>query len=75
MLGPAEGLGGDVLTLLWNLKEESMAQMACLLEQGGRFVVPIPELQVFPAQALPAPHQRPQSIERYQRLRGEFFLP
>jgi len=31
--------------LPWNLKEEIMAQMAFILEWGGKFV-PIPEVQV-----------------------------
>jgi len=35
-----------VLILPWNLKEEIMKQMACVSEWGGKFVVPIPELQV-----------------------------
>jgi SAM-dependent methyltransferase len=36
-----------LLILPWNLKEEVMAQMAGIREWGGRFVVPIPSLQVF----------------------------
>ena len=36
-----------VLILPWNLKGEVMEQMAHIREWGGRFVVPIPELQVF----------------------------
>jgi 2-polyprenyl-3-methyl-5-hydroxy-6-metoxy-1,4-benzoquinol methylase len=36
-----------VLILPWNLKEEVMEQMAHVREWGGRFVVPIPELQIF----------------------------
>jgi SAM-dependent methyltransferase len=36
-----------VLILPWNLKDEIMAQMAYIREWGGRFVVPIPEAQVF----------------------------
>jgi hypothetical protein len=36
-----------VLILPWNIKEEVMAQMEFLLEWGGRFVVPIPEVKVF----------------------------
>ena len=36
-----------VLILPWNLKEEIMRQMAHIREWGGRFVVPIPELQVY----------------------------
>jgi 2-polyprenyl-3-methyl-5-hydroxy-6-metoxy-1,4-benzoquinol methylase len=35
-----------LLILPWNLKEEIMAQMAFILEWGGKFVVPIPEVQV-----------------------------
>ena len=36
-----------LLILPWNLKEEVMEQMAGIREWGGRFVVPIPSLQVF----------------------------
>ncbi|QNH61117.1 methyltransferase domain-containing protein [Hymenobacter sediminicola] len=36
-----------VLILPWNLREEIMDQMAGIREWGGRFVVPIPEVQVF----------------------------
>jgi 2-polyprenyl-3-methyl-5-hydroxy-6-metoxy-1,4-benzoquinol methylase len=35
-----------VFILPWNLKEEIMAQMAGVREWGGRFVVPIPEIEV-----------------------------
>jgi SAM-dependent methyltransferase len=37
-----------VLILPWNLKDEIMAQMAYVREWGGRFVVPIPDVQVLP---------------------------
>jgi hypothetical protein len=37
-----------LLILPWNLKDEVMAQMACIREWGGQFVVPIPEVQVYP---------------------------
>ena len=37
-----------ILILPWNVKEEIMAQMACIREWGGRFVVPIPEVKVYP---------------------------
>ena len=36
-----------LLILPWNLKEEIMEQMAHIRQWGGRFVVPIPGLQVF----------------------------
>src|SRR5206468_4582396 len=36
-----------LLILPWNLKEEIMKQMGHVREWGGRFVVPIPALQVF----------------------------
>ena len=36
-----------VLILPWNLKDEIMDQLSYIREWGGRFVVPIPELQVF----------------------------
>jgi hypothetical protein len=35
-----------LLILPWNLKEEIMQQMAHIREWGGRFVVPIPRLEV-----------------------------
>jgi SAM-dependent methyltransferase len=38
----------DFLFILpWNLKEEVMAQNACIREWGGKFVVPIPDVKVF----------------------------
>ncbi|MGH9890809.1 MAG: methyltransferase domain-containing protein [bacterium] len=37
-----------VLILPWNLKDEIMGQMAWIGTWGGRFVVPIPELRVYP---------------------------
>jgi hypothetical protein len=36
-----------VLILAWNLKDEIMAQMADVRAWGGRFVVPIPRVQVL----------------------------
>jgi hypothetical protein len=30
------------------LKDEVMAQMVCIREWGGQFVVPIPEVRVYP---------------------------
>jgi hypothetical protein len=36
-----------VLILPWNLKEEIMEQMSYIRDWNGRFVVPIPEVQVF----------------------------
>ena len=36
-----------VLILPWNLKEEIMAQMSDVRSWGGKFVVAIPEVQVF----------------------------
>lgn len=36
-----------LLILPWNIKEEVMKQMAHIREWGGRFIVPIPELQVL----------------------------
>ncbi len=36
-----------VLILPWNLREEITAQMAAVRDWGGRFVVPIPSVQVF----------------------------
>ena len=37
-----------LLILPWNLKEEVMQQMRFISEWGGRFVVPIPTLQIHP---------------------------
>ena len=37
-----------VFILPWNLKDEIMAQMHRIKEWGGQFVVPIPELRVYP---------------------------
>ncbi len=36
-----------VLILPWNLREEISAQLAHVREWGGRFVVPIPEIDVW----------------------------
>jgi SAM-dependent methyltransferase len=37
-----------LLILPWNLREEVMGQMAFIREWGGKFVVPIPEVRVYP---------------------------
>lgn len=42
----AESKPDYLLILPWNLKEEIMEQMSCIREWGGKFVVPIPEVQV-----------------------------
>lgn len=42
-----------VFILPWNLTDEIMAQMAAIRDWGGRFVVPIPTLQILPWQILP----------------------
>ena len=36
-----------VLILPWNLRHEIAEQMAVIREWGGRFVVPIPTLEVW----------------------------
>lgn len=36
-----------VLILPWNLKEEVMEQMAAVREWGGRFAVPIPQVELL----------------------------
>jgi hypothetical protein len=36
-----------IIILPWNLKEEIMSQLSYVREWGGRFVIPIPELQIF----------------------------
>lgn len=38
-----------LLILPWNLKEEIMAQMAHVAKWNGKFIVPIPEVTVYPA--------------------------
>lgn len=37
-----------VIILPWNLKDEIMRQLSYVREWGGQFVVPIPEVRVFP---------------------------
>lgn len=49
--GPAkimESRPDYVLILPWNFKEEIMEQMAGIRAWGGQFVVPIPEVKVYP---------------------------
>jgi 2-polyprenyl-3-methyl-5-hydroxy-6-metoxy-1,4-benzoquinol methylase len=41
-----------VLILPWNLKEEIMEQIAFIGEWGGKFVIPVPEVQVYSVPAL-----------------------
>ena len=36
-----------VLILPWNLRDEIAAQMSAIREWGGRFIVPIPRVEVF----------------------------
>jgi hypothetical protein len=36
-----------VLILPWNLREEIALQMVSIRAWGGRFVVPIPSLEIF----------------------------
>jgi C-methyltransferase C-terminal domain len=36
-----------MLILPWNLRDEISAQMECIRDWGGRFVVPIPRIEVF----------------------------
>lgn len=43
-----------VLILPWNLRKEIMGQMAHIGRWGGRFVVPIPKLEIIAAEALAA---------------------
>ncbi len=40
-------LNSHQFILVWNLKAEVMKQMAHIREWGGRFVVPLPEVQVL----------------------------
>ncbi len=35
-----------MLILPWNLKDEIMDQLAYIRDWGGRFVIPIPEVEV-----------------------------
>jgi hypothetical protein len=37
-----------VLILPWNIREEIMDQMSCIRNWGGRFIVPIPQVEVYP---------------------------
>jgi hypothetical protein len=37
-----------VLILAWNLKDEIMQQMGFVRDWGGRFVVPLPDVTVYP---------------------------
>ena len=37
-----------VLILPWNLKEEIMEQLAAIRSWGGQFVVPIPDVKIYP---------------------------
>ena len=37
-----------ILILPWNLKDEIIAQLAYARDWGARFVVPIPEVEVYP---------------------------
>jgi len=51
ILAPQAILDGKpeyVLILPWNIKEEIMEQMAVIREWGGRFVIPIPQVEVMP---------------------------
>ncbi|CAN5379014.1 class I SAM-dependent methyltransferase [soil metagenome] len=43
----AEARPDYVLILPWNLKDEIVAQMGHIRDWGGRFVVPVPRLEVF----------------------------
>ena len=43
-----------VLILPWNIKDEIMQQMAFIREWGGQFVVPIPEVGIYPSPVLSA---------------------
>ncbi len=49
---PVEKVSGTrpdyLLILPWNLREEIVRQMAYIQEWGGRFIVPIPEVAVYP---------------------------
>ena len=40
-----------MLILPWNLKDEIMKQLDHVRGWGGRFVVPIPEVHVYPEDA------------------------
>jgi hypothetical protein len=37
-----------VLILPWNIKDEVMLQMAFVVDWGGKFVIPIPEIEIVP---------------------------
>lgn len=38
-----------IVILPWNLKDEIKQQLSFVKDWGGRFVIPIPELEIFPA--------------------------
>jgi 2-polyprenyl-3-methyl-5-hydroxy-6-metoxy-1,4-benzoquinol methylase len=46
-----------VLILPWNLKDEIINQMSYIGDWGGRFIVPIPEVQVYEARLSQKPKQ------------------
>ena len=37
-----------LLILPWNIKNEIMEQMKCIIQWGGKFITPIPNLKVQP---------------------------
>ncbi|CAN5362937.1 class I SAM-dependent methyltransferase [soil metagenome] len=43
-----------VFILPWNLKNEIMANLSYIGQWGGKFVVPIPEIEIYDSQTVPA---------------------
>jgi hypothetical protein len=37
-----------LLVLPWNLREEIIAQQADFIEAGGKLIIPLPRLQIYP---------------------------
>lgn len=57
-----------VFILPWNLRDEIMNQMSFIADWGGRFVVPIPVLQILPSPAAKKP--RNSSRPRFSQVKS-----
>ena len=54
-----------VIVLPWNLKEEIMEQMDYIGEWGGRFVIPIPEVKVYPEPEMSMDLKEEKTVEHF----------
>ncbi len=54
-----------VIVLPWNLKEEIMEQMDYIGEWGGRFVIPIPEVKVYPEPEISMDSKEEKTVEHF----------